>query len=201
MGYKNVVCTWQETHYISATEPSRLILRKTWGFHGCDYKECRLFGYKNTVRTSQETHYVTATEPKRLMLLKIWGFHGDDYEECRLLGCYAVRRNIQVDGILQVWNWRTWGMEITDRASKLVVFLSYLHLSLRISGVTEFQLCWSLVFDQQTWRESALYHCDVCAAFARDAFIFKQTNGDVRQLLLLEWGSESLVPSYWLNGK
>jgi hypothetical protein len=29
----------QETHYVSATEPSQLVLRKIWGFHGSDYEE------------------------------------------------------------------------------------------------------------------------------------------------------------------
>jgi hypothetical protein len=62
------------------------MLRTIWGFHGCDYEECRLVGYKITVRTSQETHYFSATESSRLMLCTIWGFHGSDYEECRLLG-------------------------------------------------------------------------------------------------------------------
>jgi hypothetical protein len=84
--YKNPVHTWQETHYVSATEPSRLMLCKIWGFHGGDYEKCRLLRYKNPVHTSQETHYVSATEPSRLMLCKIWGDHGGDYEECRLLG-------------------------------------------------------------------------------------------------------------------
>jgi hypothetical protein len=42
-----------------------------WGFHGCDYEECRLLGYKNPVRTLQETHYISATDPSRLMLGKI----------------------------------------------------------------------------------------------------------------------------------
>jgi hypothetical protein len=32
----------QETHYISATEPSWLMLCKIWGFHVDDYEECRL---------------------------------------------------------------------------------------------------------------------------------------------------------------
>jgi hypothetical protein len=85
-GYKNPLRTSQETHYVCATKPSRLILRKIWGFHGGDYEECRLLGYKNPPRTSQETHNVCATEPGRLMLGKIWGFHGADYEESRLLG-------------------------------------------------------------------------------------------------------------------
>jgi hypothetical protein len=54
LGYRNPVRTSQETHYVSATEPSRLMLCKIWGFHGSDYEECRLLGYKNPVRTSQE---------------------------------------------------------------------------------------------------------------------------------------------------
>jgi hypothetical protein len=67
------------------------MLRNIWGFHRCDFEECRLLGYKNPVLTSQETHYFSATESSQLMLCKIWGFHGSDYEECRLLGCYAMR--------------------------------------------------------------------------------------------------------------
>jgi hypothetical protein len=39
-------------HYVSATEPSRLMLRMILGFHGGDYEECRLLGYKNPVRTA-----------------------------------------------------------------------------------------------------------------------------------------------------
>jgi hypothetical protein len=42
--YRNQVRTSQETHYFSATEPSRLMLCKIWGFHGGDYEECRLLG-------------------------------------------------------------------------------------------------------------------------------------------------------------
>jgi hypothetical protein len=33
---------------------------KIRGFHGGDYKECRLLEYKNPVRTSQEINYVSA---------------------------------------------------------------------------------------------------------------------------------------------
>jgi hypothetical protein len=47
------VRTSQETHYVSATEPSRSMLRKIRGFHGGDYEECRLLGYRTPVRTSQ----------------------------------------------------------------------------------------------------------------------------------------------------
>jgi hypothetical protein len=52
---KNPVRTSQETHYVSATEPSQLTLCRIWGFHGGDYEECRLLGYKTPVHTSQET--------------------------------------------------------------------------------------------------------------------------------------------------
>jgi hypothetical protein len=90
LGYKNPVHTSQETHYVSSTESSQLMLCKIWGFHGSDYEECCLLGYKNPVRTSQESHYVSATKSSHLMVCKIWGFHGGDYEEWRLLGCYAV---------------------------------------------------------------------------------------------------------------
>jgi hypothetical protein len=83
---QNPVCNPQDTHYVSATESSLLILYKIWCSHGGDYEECRLLGYKIPVRTSQETHYVSATESSHLMLCKIWGFRGLDYEECRLLG-------------------------------------------------------------------------------------------------------------------
>jgi hypothetical protein len=42
MGYKNQVRTSQETHYVSAIEPSQLMLRIIWEFHGGDYEECRI---------------------------------------------------------------------------------------------------------------------------------------------------------------
>jgi hypothetical protein len=90
LGYKTPVHTSQETHYVSATESSQLMLCKIWDFHDDDCEKCRLMRYKNPVRTSQEAHYVSTTELSRLMLCKIWGFHGSDCEGCRLLGCYAV---------------------------------------------------------------------------------------------------------------
>jgi hypothetical protein len=40
LGYKNPVRTSQETHYVSTTESSQLMLYKTWGFRGGDYEEC-----------------------------------------------------------------------------------------------------------------------------------------------------------------
>jgi hypothetical protein len=42
LGYRNPVHTSQETHYVSAAGPSRLILCKILGFHGGDYEECCL---------------------------------------------------------------------------------------------------------------------------------------------------------------
>jgi hypothetical protein len=41
---KNTVHTSQETHYVSATESSQLMLCKISGFYGGDYEECRLLG-------------------------------------------------------------------------------------------------------------------------------------------------------------
>jgi hypothetical protein len=55
LGYENPVRTSPETHYVSATEPSRLMLCKIRGFHGGDCEEHRPLVYKNPVRTSQET--------------------------------------------------------------------------------------------------------------------------------------------------
>jgi hypothetical protein len=66
-------------HHVSATEPSRLILFKSWDFDDGDYEEYRLLVPKIPVLTSQETHYLSATEQIRLMLCKTWGFHGGDY--------------------------------------------------------------------------------------------------------------------------
>jgi hypothetical protein len=59
--YKIPVRTSQETHYVSATEPSRLMLSKIWSCHCGDYEKCRLLGYKSPVRTWQETHYISET--------------------------------------------------------------------------------------------------------------------------------------------
>jgi hypothetical protein len=46
LGYKNPFRTSQETHYVSTTESSQLMLCKIWSFHGSDYEECRLLRYK-----------------------------------------------------------------------------------------------------------------------------------------------------------
>jgi hypothetical protein len=42
--YENPVCTSQEKYYISATEPSRLMLCKVWRFHVGEYEKFRLLG-------------------------------------------------------------------------------------------------------------------------------------------------------------
>jgi hypothetical protein len=59
--YTNPVPTPQETHYVSATKPNRLML---FGETVAVYCE----NHTNPVCTSQETHYVSATKPNRLML-------------------------------------------------------------------------------------------------------------------------------------
>jgi hypothetical protein len=104
LGYKNPVRTSQETHYVSATEPSQLILCKIWGIRGGGYEEWRLLGHKNPVHTSQKTYYVSATEHSRLMLYEIWGFHGGDYEERRRLTTQptSVGRLSRQCGILNI---------------------------------------------------------------------------------------------------
>jgi UDP-glucose 6-dehydrogenase len=68
MGFKtktkktDTVCNSQETHYVSAIEPKRLMLfRKTVAVYCENHME-----NTDTVRTSQETHHVFATEPNRL---------------------------------------------------------------------------------------------------------------------------------------
>jgi hypothetical protein len=86
LGYKNPVRTSDETHYVSVTEPSRLMLCKIRVSHGGDYEECYLLWCKTPVSTSQGTQYVSATVPCMLTLCKIWDFHGGGYAECRLLG-------------------------------------------------------------------------------------------------------------------
>jgi hypothetical protein len=64
----------QETHYMSATEPSRLMLRKISGSYGRDYEECRILGFTyKTQFLPHRKHYVSATEPSLLMLCKIRG--------------------------------------------------------------------------------------------------------------------------------
>jgi hypothetical protein len=56
----------EETHYISTTEPNRLML---FGETVAVYCENHI-EHTDTVRTSQEPHYVSATEPKQLVLIR-----------------------------------------------------------------------------------------------------------------------------------
>jgi hypothetical protein len=64
--------TSQETHYVSATEPNRLMLFRETVTVYCEnhteHTDTRTLCGQNAERTSQETHYVSATEPNRLML-------------------------------------------------------------------------------------------------------------------------------------
>jgi hypothetical protein len=109
LGYKNPVCTSQETHYSSATEPSRLLLFKIWCFDGFNNEERCLLGYRNPIRTSQEAHYSSATEPSRLLLFKICCFDGCNNEEHCLLGyddaiCSYPRRQHSSSKILYLFH-------------------------------------------------------------------------------------------------
>jgi hypothetical protein len=62
--FRNSGHTSQETHYVSVTEPNRLMLfGETVAFYCENHME-----HTDTVRTTQETHYVSATEPNRIML-------------------------------------------------------------------------------------------------------------------------------------
>jgi hypothetical protein len=65
--HTDTVRTSQETHYVSATEPNRLMqFGETVAVYCENHTE-----HTDTVRTSQETHYVSAAEPNRLMLFAV----------------------------------------------------------------------------------------------------------------------------------
>jgi hypothetical protein len=64
--YEDSVRTSEETHYIIATDTSRLMLfRETVAVY-CE----KYMAHTNPVRTSHETYYVSATEPNRFMLFR-----------------------------------------------------------------------------------------------------------------------------------
>jgi hypothetical protein len=64
MEHTDTVRTSQEIHYVSVTEPNRLMLfGKTIAVYCENHME-----HTDIVRTSQETDYISATEPNRLML-------------------------------------------------------------------------------------------------------------------------------------
>jgi hypothetical protein len=62
--HTDTVRTSQETHYVSATEPNRLMLFVETVTVFCENH----MEHTDTVRTSQQTPYVSATEPSRLIL-------------------------------------------------------------------------------------------------------------------------------------
>jgi hypothetical protein len=66
--YKNRVRTSQETHYVSATEPNRLMLFRETVTVYCENhtKHSDTLCGQNAVRTLQETHYVSATQTNRV---------------------------------------------------------------------------------------------------------------------------------------
>jgi hypothetical protein len=72
--YKNLFCTSQETHYVSAKNPDRLMLFGETVLVYCEnHKEhTKHFQiiYKNSVRTSHEIHCVSTTKANRLMLFR-----------------------------------------------------------------------------------------------------------------------------------
>jgi hypothetical protein len=53
LGYRSPVRTSHETQYVSATEPSLLMLYKICGLHGDNYEERRLLGCYTT--TAEKT--------------------------------------------------------------------------------------------------------------------------------------------------
>jgi hypothetical protein len=81
LGYKNPVRTSQETHHVSTTESSQLMLCKTRGFNGDDYEECRVLGWyavwllyeptfrRNVSPTSSRWHVMTVFLRNVLRLL------------------------------------------------------------------------------------------------------------------------------------
>jgi hypothetical protein len=101
--YTNLVCTSQETHYVSAAKPNRLMLfRETVAVYCENHIEhtdtlcgqIAEFWYVNPDRTSQETHYVSATKPNLLML------SSPKAVQCEYLGAaFMVYRK----GELHVW--------------------------------------------------------------------------------------------------
>jgi hypothetical protein len=107
LGYKNPVCTSQDTCLVSTTETSRLMLHNILGFHGGDYEECR--------------H-------------NILGFHGGDYEECRLLG-YSLcgsftnplfkERNASIIRVARIGELRTLAVTINRRTQWRNIYIVF----------------------------------------------------------------------------
>jgi hypothetical protein len=70
LGYKIPVCTSQETHYVSATEPSPLIYVRFQVFTPVTMNNAVFWDIKSQIILHRK-HMVSATEPSRLMLCKI----------------------------------------------------------------------------------------------------------------------------------
>jgi hypothetical protein len=80
-------------HYVSATEPSRLMLCKIWGFHSGDYEECRLLGCCSVwlLRTDVSEERIAYIVTPKMEAMR----SSDTSVLIR-----ATRRNILEDGIL-----------------------------------------------------------------------------------------------------
>jgi hypothetical protein len=89
--YKTPVLTSQETHYVSATEPSRLILCKISDIHGGDYEECRLLGCYAVWLLYEPTFQRNISPPS------------SGWQESACFGCYCV---FFVHRFLSPWWWR-----------------------------------------------------------------------------------------------
>jgi hypothetical protein len=120
LGYKNEVRTSQETHYFSATWPSRLMLCNIWGFHGSDCEEWRLLGYRNLIRTSQETPHFSAKEHGRLrfsrplpwrmsssVMLSLVALLRTDVSEEHIALIISVARIRELGNLATTSNWST----------------------------------------------------------------------------------------------
>jgi hypothetical protein len=71
LGYKNPVRTSQDTHYVYATEPSRLMLCNIWGFHGGNYEKCRLLD-RDVAWLLQEPHDFLTQSNTPMSVLFMW---------------------------------------------------------------------------------------------------------------------------------
>jgi hypothetical protein len=78
------VCNSQETHYVSAIKPNRLMLfRETVAAYCENHTE-----HTDPVHTSQETHYFSTTKPNRLMLFrKITAVRSENHTEHKNASC------------------------------------------------------------------------------------------------------------------
>jgi hypothetical protein len=86
LGYKNPVCTAQETHCVSTTESSLLMLYVSFEVFTAVTMKNVVFWDIKTQFVLHRRHITYPLQSSQLILCKIWSFHGDHYEECRLLG-------------------------------------------------------------------------------------------------------------------